>query len=122
MMLGGVRRGLELAGEATGGLQSFRRAFRAIGATTRRSEGRSMLLRLVRTGGCCWKAVLLTGAEGRAEGLAGEDDSGRRGHRRRSEARLILRGGKARGEEDDAKGRRFYLSPRLRRPPDVGGF
>ena len=77
-MFGGARRGLERAGEATGGLQRFRRTFRAIGATTRRSEDRSVLLRLVRTGGCCWKAVLLTGAEGRAESLAGEDDSGRR--------------------------------------------
>ena len=74
---GGARRWLERAGEATGGLQSFKGAVRAIDATTLRSEGRSMLLRLVRTGGSCWSVVLLTGAAGRTVMLVGEDDADR---------------------------------------------
>ena len=78
MTFGGARRWLERAGEATGGLQSFKSALWTIDATTLRSEGRSVFLGLVQIEGNCWNCILLTGAAGRSEMLAGEDDSDRR--------------------------------------------
>ena len=42
--------------------------------------------------------------------------------RPRSEGKPTLKGGKARGEEYDAKGVRIYLFPWLGCPPDAGGF
>ena len=121
-MLGGARRGLERAGTVAGVLQYFRSLVRPFDAATLRSEGRRVLLRFTRSSDDRWRSISLAGATRRPEVCAGEDDRSGEQERSRRAGNLLLRGGEAAGEEKGARGRNFYLGPRLRCPPDVGGF
>ena len=120
-MLGRGRRGPERAGAVAGGLRSFRNFVRPIDAATLRSEGRRRFLRPVRTCGIHQSCVPLARATGRPEWLAGEERSDRSLTRSRKTGDPNLKAGEARGKEEEAKGSKMYLSPRLSRSPDVSG-
>ena len=105
-----------------GGLQDFWDSVRPLDAAELRSEDRRSLLPSVRSSGDHGGRVPLVESSRRPENVAGEDDRTSESKRNRGARKPILKAGEAGEEEEEAKGSGIYLSPRLRRPPDVGGF